>query len=345
LRPLAGAREVAMLKRPGAFLTALILGMAVEGAPAARPRALKIAMIAKSEANFVFLSARKGAEDAAAALSRTHNADIDVLWLTPPREDAEMQAQRVAQAVSEGANAILIACSDARPLVPAIDAAVAKGVDVMTFDSDAPASKRFTFYGPDDADVGEKLAADLATLIGGKGKIAILAGNPNAPNLKARSAGVSAGAAKRGLEVVQVVHHAETPQDAATAVIQTNAAHPDLAGWAMVGGWPLFRSGQTPALNADLQKRKLKIVAVDGLPDQLIYVDRDLVPILWAQPTYQWGEVGVTTIVDKLLLGKKVAPKIRMELVRVSRQNLGDWSRRLKSWGFTGIPDEYLKRN
>jgi ribose transport system substrate-binding protein len=306
-------------------------------------RSLKIALIAKSEANFVFLSARKGAEDAAAALSRTHNARIEVLWRTPQAEDAQKQAERIAEAVKEGVGAILIACSDEKVLTPAIDAAVAAGVPVMTFDSDAPSSKRFSFYGPDDNDIGEKLAAELATMLGPKGKIAVLAGNPAAPNLKARTAGVNAGAAKRGLTVVEVVHHAETPQDSAAAVIKTNAAQPELGGWAMVGGWPLFRSGQTQGFTEDLLRRKLKIAAVDALPEQLGWVQRDIVPVLWAQPTYTWGERGVIAIVDKVLLNKPVPPKIRMDLVRVTKANLGDWARRLKTWGFTGIPDDYLK--
>jgi ribose transport system substrate-binding protein len=120
-------------------------------APSARPapRNLKIAMIAKSSANFVFLSAQRGADDAARALSQKHGVPIEVIWLTPAREDAAVQAERVAQAVRDGAKAVLISCSDAALLTAAIDAAVDAGVAVMTFDSDAPGSKRFAFYGAD----------------------------------------------------------------------------------------------------------------------------------------------------------------------------------------------------
>jgi ribose transport system substrate-binding protein len=330
-------------KRSVVGFAALASALVAAAVSAQAGRELKIAMIAKSEANFVFLSARKGAEEAAATLSKRHGAKIEILWRTPQAEDAQKQVEAVASAVRERVGAILIACSDEKLLTPAIDAAVAAGIPVMTFDSDAPASRRFSFYGPDDNDIGEKLAAELATLLGGNGKIAVLAGNPNAPNLRARSAGVSAGAPKRGLTVVEIVNHAETPSEAAAAVLKTNAAHPDLAGWAMVGGWPLFRSGQTPAFNDDLGRRKLKVVAVDALPEQLVYVQRDLVPVLWAQPTYTWGEQGVTAIVDKVLLNKAVPAKIRMALVRVTRQNLGEWARRLKAWGFNGIPEDYLK--
>ena len=32
-----------------------------------------------------------------------------------------------------------------------------------------------------------------------------------------------------------------------------------------------------------------------------------------------------------------------MELVRVSKDNLGTWARQLKDWGFTDVPEDYLK--
>ncbi len=334
------------MKRALLVAAALALGVGATAAqqPTPTKRNIKIALIAKSAANFVFISAKQGAEDAAKALSRKHGVRIEVVWMTPPRENAAAQADSASQAAKDGVDAILISCSEAGPVTPTINAAVDRNVAVITFDSDVPGSKRFSFYGTDDDDLGEKLTADVAELLAGKGKIAVLAGNPNAPNLKARVEGVRKAVAKRKeLEVVEVVHHVETPQEA--EVLKVHAARPDLAGWVMVGGWPLFRSSQTPALIAELQKRHPKIVAVDALPDQLYYVERDLVPVLWAQPTYKWGEVGVTTIVDKLLLGKTPPEKVRMDLVRVTRKNLGSWSRQLKDWGFTGIPQEYLSLN
>ena len=60
----------------------------------------------------------------------------------------------------------------------------------MTFDSDAPDSKRFAFYGPDDLEIGKKLMNELAGLIDGKGKIAILGGNKMATNLQERVEGI-----------------------------------------------------------------------------------------------------------------------------------------------------------
>ncbi len=326
-------------------LATVVLGLAASAGPVrAQPRPLKIALIAKSEANFVFLAARRGAEEKAAALSRQHGARIEVVWLTPAKEDAAQQAERIRQAARDGANAILISASDGGALVSAVDAAVAAGVEVMTFDSDVPGSKRFAFFGADDTDLGEKVAGDLVSLLGGKGQIAILAGSPNANNLKARSDAVRKALARSAdIDVAGVVNHVETPHEAVTEMLKFDAAHPQLTGWAMVGGWPLFRSSQSQALVSEIQKRGLKIVAVDALPEQLIYVERGLVPVLWAQPLYDWGAVGVSTIVDKLLLKKTVPRNIRMELIRVTRDDMRAYARRLHRWGFT-VPQEYLAK-
>jgi ribose transport system substrate-binding protein len=325
-----------------ALLGTVATSVAAQAPALTQPRTVKIAVIAKSEANFVFLAARRGAQDKAAALSRQHGATIQVSWLTPAREDVAEQAERIRQAVRERADAILLAASDGAALVDAVNAAVERGVEVMTFDSDVPSSKRFAFYGADDADLGEKVARDLLTLLGGKGEVAILAGNPAANNLKARS-----DAARRALArspevtVLGVVNHPETPQEAAAEMLKFDAAHPRLAGWALVGGWPLFRSSQSPALMSEIQKRGLKIVAVDALPEQLIYVERGLVPVLWAQPVYDWGAVGVSTIVDKVLLKKTVPTSVHMELIRVTKDTLRPYAQRLHSWGFS-VPQEYL---
>jgi ribose transport system substrate-binding protein len=309
--------------------------------PASAEKKITIAMIAKSSTNPVFLASRTGAEAAAKQLSDSLHITVEVVWLTPPQEDGQIQAQRIQQAVNDGADAILISCSDAGKVTGAINDAVDRGVPVMTFDSDAPQSKRFAYYGVDDAKTGAQVMAELAKLLNGRGKVAILAGNQNAPNLQHRVQGAKDEAAKYpGIQIAGVFNHIETPQDAAAEVIRVGNAYPDVTGWAMVGGWALF----TRALITDLNPARIKVASVDALPAQLEYVDKGVVPVLLAQSVYQWGNVGVRTIVDKLYLKKDVPQMIPMELVRVSKENLGAWARQLRDWGFTDVPAEYLNR-
>ncbi len=323
-------------------LCAVTLAACGGSAPADAPpaaRGLKIAMIAKSSTNPVFLSARTGAEAAAKELSARHGVPVEIVWLTPPQEDGQVQAQRIAQAVNEGAQAVLISCSDAGKVTGAINDAVGRGVAVMTFDSDAPESRRFAFYGVDDVKTGETVMEELAAQMKGKGAVAILAGNQNAPNLRKRVEGVRQAAARHpGITIVDTFYHIETPQDAAAEVIRVQNAYPQVRGWAMVGGWPLF----TATLLNDLDPARVKIVAVDALPAELAYVDKGLAPVLLAQPTYLWGYVSVQRIFDKVHLEQDVPEIIPMELTRVSRENLGTWARQLRHWGFAEVPAEYL---
>ncbi len=94
----------------------------------------------------------------------------------------------------------------------------------------------------------------------GKGVVAILAGNQNAPNLQKRVAGVKEEAKKSaGIKIIDTYYHKETPQDAAAKVEQVMQAHPEITGWAMVGGWPLFTDN---ALK--FSPGSVKVVAVDA---------------------------------------------------------------------------------
>ncbi|HEX8905437.1 MAG TPA: substrate-binding domain-containing protein [Longimicrobiaceae bacterium] len=304
---------------------------------------ITIAVIAKSSNNPVFLAARTGAEAAAREISsQPGGPQVRINWLTPPQEDGQVQAQRIQQAVNDGADAILIAASDAGKVAGAINDAVDRGVPVMTFDSDVPQSKRFAYYGVDDVEVGRTVMRELATQMGDKGNVAILAGNQNAPNLQRRVQGVREEATRHpGMRIVDVFHHIETPQDAAAEVTRVNNAYPEVNGWAMVGGWPLF----TRTLLTDLKPDRYKVVSVDALPAELAYVDRGIAPVLLAQPVYQWGYVGVKTIVDKIHNHKDPPQIIPMQTVRVSKDNLGQWARQLRDWGFTDVDPQYLNRN
>lgn len=331
-------------RRPFLAVAALLLaacggGSGETAGGAASSKSFTIALIAKSSTNPVFLSGRQGAEAAAAELSKEHGVTVKIDWLTPPNEDGAVQAQRIAEAVNSGANAILLSASDAGKVRGAVNEAVDRGVPVMTFDSDVPESKRFSFYGGDDVKMGTQVMDELAAQMGGKGRIAIIAGNQNAPNLQNRVKGVRETAAKYpGITIVDAFYHVETPQDAAAEVLRVKNAYPDLQGFAMIGGWALF----TRTLLSDLDPNKVKIVSVDALPAQLAYIETGLAPVLFAQPTYSWGYVSVKTIFDHVYLKKEVPPKVQMELVRVSRENLGTWARQLKNWGFSDVDPKYL---
>jgi len=174
----------------------------------------------------------------------------------------------------------------------------------------------------------------------------VLAGNRAAPNLTRRVEGVLREAARHpDIKVVGTFYTVETPEEASATVMQVDAAHPDIEGWAMVGGWALYTKTLLRELQEDRRNRRkpVRIVSINALPPQLAYVEAGYAPVLLAQPTYLWGEIGVDAIVDKVTGGKRFPGRIPAELVRVSADNLGSWARQLRAWGFADVPEELLK--
>lgn len=311
-----------------------------EGKETDAKETIVITMIAKSSANPIFLSAKTGAEKTAEALSEKYSKlKVVIDWRTPENESASEQAQIIRNVVQNGSKAIIVSCSDEDTLTVAINYAVENGLAVMTFDSDAPNSKRFTFYGPDDLEMGKKIMNELAGLIDSKGKIAILGGNQKAINLKARIEGVRRAAADYpNIEIAETYFHSETEADAIAVMLEAMKSNPDLKGWAMVGGWPLFGE----KLKSIIKPGEIKIVAVDALPIQLEYIEKNYVQVLLGQPTFRWGEVSVQTVIDKIHFNKKVDEIIRLKIIPVTIENLGGWSRQLKAWGYKDVPEKYL---
>lgn len=290
-------------------------------------------VVAKSQANPVFQAARTGAFDAARDIEKEHGVHIDIRWETPADEDAQMQAQKIGQLVDAGANGITVSCTDAALLTPAINDAVDAGVEVVCFDSDAPQSKRFAFYGINDSDAGRAIMKALAEAMGGEGVVAVLGGNQAAPNLQARVAGTKDEAEKYpGIEVKYTFYHVETAVDAANKVQQEQQANPDITGWAMVGGWPLFT---TNALDGVYESAK--VVSVDHLKEQLQYVRDGQVQGLIGQDCYGWGYETVMMLFDKVHNGKSPESEINnFELQIVTQDNVEEFEGIWDKW----VPDK-----
>lgn len=310
------------------FILLASLGL-VASVQAQQKKNYTIGLVAKSQGNPVFQAARVGATDAAQDLGKKYGINIKIDWRTPNEEDAQKQAEAIEQLVLAGADGIAVSCSDANKLTDAINSAVDNGVPVATFDSDAPASKRFVTYGVDDIQCGEQVMDELAKVMDGKGVIAILAGNQNAPNLQKRVQGVKIAAKKYpGITIRDTYYHKETPQDAAAKVEQVMQANPDITGWAMVGGWPLFTDDALKWAPGTV-----KCVSVDALPAELAYLRSGHVQLLLAQQVYQWGYRSTELLMDKIYLKqnpshiKEVSP-----LMPVTKENVDAFAKNWEKW-------------
>jgi ribose transport system substrate-binding protein len=311
------------------FACILAAALSLVSTEAQAKKSYLIGLVAKSQGNPVFQAARVGAMQAAKELGAKYNINIKIDWRTPNEEDAQKQAEAIEQLVLAGANGIAVSCSDANKLTDAINSAVRNGVPVATFDSDAPNSKRFVTYAIDDVKCGERVMEELAKLMNGKGVVAVLAGNQNAPNLQKRVQGVKNAAKKfPGITIRDTYYHKETPQDAAAKVEQVMQSNPDITGWAMIGGWPLFTDNAlkwTPGT--------VKCVSVDALPAELQYLRSGHVQLLLAQQVYEWGYRSVEHLINKVHL-KKDPPRTKdvSELIAVTKDNLDQFAKNWEKW-------------
>ena len=140
-------------------VAAAIAGLAIfgpAGAQAEEKKKVLLGFVAKSLSNDVFQAAQVGAADAAKELGPKYNAEVQLEIRTPNDEDATKQAEAIEALARMGAQGIAVSCSEANTVTPSIDKAVSRGVQVMCFDSDAPNSKRFAYYGTDDKSCGER---------------------------------------------------------------------------------------------------------------------------------------------------------------------------------------------
>lgn len=287
------------------------------------------ALVAKSQSNPVFESARFGAEDAAKEIGDKLNVDIEVVWRTPDTEDAQKQVEYMDQLCLQGVAGISVSCTEATTLTPAINRAVDAGIAVMCFDSDAPESKRFCYYGTDDNGCGHTIMRELAKVLGpGHHIVAIPGGNQNSLNIQNRVRGALDEATNYpNITIKGVYYSKEVPQDAAAEVEEVQISNPDIDGWAMVGSWALF----TDAL-LKWEPGKIKIVAMDALPAELPYLKKGIVQKLYAQQTYEWGWQSIELLADKVIKGQHPPQVEYSPLIPVTKTNVDEFEQNWKKW-------------
>ena len=122
-------------------------------------------------------------------LTAQTGTEVEVLYTASVQSDAEEQAEVVEDVIAKGVDGIGISCNDPVACVEPINQAVEAGIPVMTWDSDAPESERFTYLGVDNYEGGRAAGELLVTFMGEEGQVALLSGVKGAYNLEERIRG------------------------------------------------------------------------------------------------------------------------------------------------------------
>jgi ribose transport system substrate-binding protein len=249
---------------------------------------LRFAVIPKALDIPVFNYAKVGAEREAAA-----RGNIDVIWRAPESADQLRQKEILESFITQKVDGIAISCLNGDFLTDTINRAVDAGIPVTTWDADAPKSKRLAFYGVDDLAAGRILAEQAVTLLGGKGKVAIIT-SIGATNLQRRLDGVKEVLARHNeITVVEVYDIKEDPVHCAEIIASGTNRYPDLAAWIAVGGWPVFTRNALAAVPA-----RTKVISFDTIPPAPDLLKEGKVQVLLGQKYFGWGSESVRLLAD-----------------------------------------------
>jgi ribose transport system substrate-binding protein len=283
---------------------------------------LKFAVVPKAMNNPFFDLTRDGCMAEAEKLG-----NVECVYQGPVEHEPATQAQIIDDFITQGVDGLAISVSDAAAATTLIDKAVDAGIAVITFDSDAADSKRVAYVGTNNKDFGVALGEELLKLKPEGGTYGMISGGAAAPNLAERVDGVRQ--ALQGSKWTEVPGSPTFSNDDVTLAVQQagdlKTANPDLGAIVPVGGWPLFApdgwKNFVDPIKADVDSKKLALVAADTLPAELQLLKEGYVHVLVGQRPYEMGQVAMQTLL-KIKNGEKVDEIIYTGLDRVTADNV-----------------------
>ena len=255
-------------------------------------------MVAKSTETDFWKAVFVGAEAAATE----YNLDLSI---TGPdtEEDYEAQNAMIAQAVQDGAQALVFSAIDYDANAPAIEAAAAQGVHIVVIDSDVNAASVATYIGTDNYLAGQMAAeAALEGVPEGALKVGIVNYDINSANGQARERGaVDTFTASGRSEVVATIHTLAEAESARRALDMLRA-HPEIN--------VLLAFNEPTSVGAAQAVEELQLgdaLWMVGFDSNLVTIDAlqtGIVDALVLQNTYEMGYFGVQSAY-KLLAGQR----------------------------------------
>jgi ribose transport system substrate-binding protein len=242
-------------------------------------------MVSNIASHPYWIDARKGGEDAA--------RELGVKWIYMGPDDLNTPAQVNAFeqiAATEIPWGILVAALQPDAIGPAVDRAIARGIPVVTVDTDAPRSKRLCYLGTDNFQGGRVMGRRMAEVAGGKAKVG-LASVPGQYNLEERIRGIrDVFRETPGMELVAVVDDKGDDSAAAGALVAMLQAHPEID---MVGSINAVGAGVAAAIRQTGKVGKVRAVVFDVTEPILNAIGEGVIDSAIVQRTYMMAFLGV----------------------------------------------------
>jgi ribose transport system substrate-binding protein len=302
----------------------LLAGMAIAMmATPAFAQTYKFVIVPKAMNNPFFDFTRDGCGKRAKELG-----NIECIYKGPVEHEPATQAQIIQDFITQKVDGLAISVADVAAMTKSIEAATAAGIPVITFDADAPGSKRVAYIGTNNKEFGLALGKELLKLRPDGGKYAMISGGPGAENLAERVNGVRE--ALKGSKWIEVSGSPTFCNDDPALGVQQmtdlRTATPNLAAIIPIGGWPMFAPEGFKAFagksKKDMDAGKFTLVAADTLKMQLELLNEGYANALVGQRPFEMGEK-VMDILLAIKKGQKVPEIVYTGLDIVTKQNVG----------------------
>ena len=296
-------------------LSLCLLALLLSGC-AGGPRKKQIAVIPKATSHVFWIAVQSGAMAAGKEL------DVEVIWNGPAAEtDYSRQIQIVDSMVARRVDGIAIAAAERKALVQAVERAVDAGIPVTVFDSGLDSEKYMTFVATNNVEGGKIAARELARLIGGEGKVALLMHAPGSQSTMDREKGFDETVASEFPKIKIVARQFSQSDRAKGRAAAENflAANPDLKG--MFASAEPGSVGASLAIKARELQNKVMLVGFDSSEGLIEDLKEGSVDALVVQDPFKIGYESVRTIVDKLN-GKEPPKRMDLSALVVHKEDL-----------------------
>lgn len=238
--------------------------------------------------------------------------NVDVQFIEPADASAATQKQDIDDLMSKGVKGIAISPIDPANQTDYLNGIAAK-TNLITSDSDAPASNRLCYLGTDNHAAGLQAGGLIKQSLPQGGKIMLFVGKSDAQNAKDRIGGIQDALKGSNITIVDTrtddQDHARAKQNAADAIVGT----PDLAG--MVGIYSYDGPAIYSAVKGANKQGKIKIIAFDQEVDTMTGVKDGAISGAIVQQPYQFGYQCVKLLAKLASGDKSVIPANKMIIV------------------------------
>jgi ribose transport system substrate-binding protein len=276
---------------------------------------LSILVSPKGLEHAFWLTVKAGADSAGKEFN------VDVIWRGPTREtDVPAQISILEDYINKRVDAIVLAATDAKGIIPYVQEAVIAKIPVITIDSGVESDLPLSFVATDNIAAARRAAQTLAQLIGDKGEVACIPFVPGAATSVMREQGFCDEIKHHpGIRLVALEY---SQSDVATAMAVTEdilTAHHDLAG--IFGANEASALGIMQAIRSRGLAGKVKVVGFDASDNEIQALRDGLVQALIVQDPFKMGYLGVRYAVDAVH-GKSVPKRVDTGVYVVTRENL-----------------------